>query len=151
MHSSCRAVGNWRIALVWHARAEFCNFMKNNYGIHRISKYEFGFSMIPPSTSGDNIRSFLLLNSTVPAGLHGISTPTAAGSEFSASPLKVLYFGCGKITDVGTFSFRWILPFWYFCFLLADKSRVALSAKRKQSTLPEIRSVRAHKFHLRFQ
>ena len=36
--------------------------------------------------------------------------------------------------DVGTVSFRWILPFWYFCFLLAHtcKARLALYAKRKQ-------------------
>jgi hypothetical protein len=41
-------------------------------------------------------------------------------------------FGNGKITNVGTFSFRWILPFWYFCFLLDDKASLALSSKRKQ-------------------
>ena len=26
-------------------------------------------------------------------------------------------FGLLKIVDIGTLSFRWILPFWYFCFL----------------------------------
>jgi hypothetical protein len=40
--------------------------------------------------------------------------------------------GCQNFTDVGTFSFRWILPFWYFCFLFEDKARIALSSKRKQ-------------------
>ena len=37
-----------------------------------------------------------------------------------------------SLSDVGTVSFRWILPFWYFCCLLADKARLALSATRKQ-------------------
>ena len=37
-----------------------------------------------------------------------------------------------SLSDVWTFSFRWILPFWYFCFLLGDKARLALSPKRKQ-------------------
>jgi hypothetical protein len=37
-----------------------------------------------------------------------------------------------SLSDVGTCSFRWILPFWYFCFLLGDKARLALSPKRKQ-------------------
>ena len=35
--------------------------------------------------------------------------------------------------DVGTVSFRWILPFWYFCFLLGNNVRLALSPKRKQN------------------
>jgi hypothetical protein len=35
-------------------------------------------------------------------------------------------FGCGKITDVGTFSFRRILPFWYFCLKTGYKARLAL-------------------------
>ena len=37
-----------------------------------------------------------------------------------------------KITDVGTFSFRWILPFWYFCFLFVNKASLALFTNRKQ-------------------
>ena len=37
-----------------------------------------------------------------------------------------------SLSDVGTLSFRWIFPFWYFCFLLEDKARLALSSKRKQ-------------------
>ena len=37
-----------------------------------------------------------------------------------------------SLSDVGTLSFRWILPFWYFCFLLAYKASLALYAKRKQ-------------------
>ena len=30
-----------------------------------------------------------------------------------------------KITEVGTFSFRWIMPFWYSCFLLEDKTSLS--------------------------
>jgi hypothetical protein len=41
-------------------------------------------------------------------------------------------FENSKIVDVETFSFRWTLLFWYFCFLLEDKARLALSSKRKQ-------------------
>ena len=41
-------------------------------------------------------------------------------------------FGCEEIMDVRTVSFRWILPFWYFCFLLGNKTRLALFPKRKQ-------------------
>ena len=41
-------------------------------------------------------------------------------------------FDYSKTVDVGTLSFRWIFPFWYFCFLLEDKARLALSSKRKQ-------------------
>ena len=37
-----------------------------------------------------------------------------------------------SLSDVGTFSFWWILPFWYFCFLLQYKARLALYAERKQ-------------------
>ena len=48
------------------------------------------------------------------------------------SKFSVLYSWPRKIMDVGTFSFRWILPFWYFCFLLGDKASLALSPKRKQ-------------------
>ena len=44
---------------------------------------------------------------------------------FAACPISMYcIFGYGKITDIGTFSFRWILPFWYFCFLLAHKARM---------------------------
>ena len=34
--------------------------------------------------------------------------------------------GREKITDVGTLSFRWILPFWYFCLKTQYKARLAL-------------------------
>ena len=46
-----------------------------------------------------------------------------------------LYCTCGrhKIVDVGTVSFRWIMSFWYFCFLLGGKARLALLLKRKQA------------------
>ena len=37
-----------------------------------------------------------------------------------------------KITDVGTFSFRWILPFWYFCLQTQYKARLALYCVFKQ-------------------
>ena len=40
--------------------------------------------------------------------------------------------GHEKITDVGTFSFRWILPFWYFCFIFEDTASPYLYVKRKQ-------------------
>ena len=34
--------------------------------------------------------------------------------------------------DVGSFIFRWILPFRYFWFLLPDNASLALSSKKKQ-------------------
>jgi hypothetical protein len=37
-----------------------------------------------------------------------------------------------SLSDVGTLSFRWILPFWYFCFLLAYKPSLALYPVFKQ-------------------
>ena len=56
----------------------------------------------------------------------------AAHSCTTAVVRPYCIFGYGKITDVGTFSFRWILPFWYFCFLLEDIASLDLSSKRKQ-------------------
>jgi hypothetical protein len=43
------------------------------------------------------------------------------------------YYTCGwhKIMEVVTVSFLWILPFWYFCSILAYKVRLALYAKVK--------------------
>jgi len=40
--------------------------------------------------------------------------------------------GCEKITDVEIISFRWILPFWYFCFIFGYTASLNLYAKRKQ-------------------
>ena len=37
-----------------------------------------------------------------------------------------------SLSDVGTLSFRWNLPFWYFCFLLTYKLRLAVYLKIKQ-------------------
>ncbi len=56
-------------------------------------------------------------------------------------------FDCSKIVDVGTLSFRWILPFWYFCFLLEDKASLALSSKTSERegklSNPRARAARA--------
>ena len=40
--------------------------------------------------------------------------------------------GWGKFTDVRTLIFRWILPFWYFCFIFGYTASLDLYAKRKQ-------------------
>jgi hypothetical protein len=40
--------------------------------------------------------------------------------------------GYEKITDVRTLSFRWILPFWYFCFIFEYTASLDLYVKRKQ-------------------
>jgi hypothetical protein len=40
--------------------------------------------------------------------------------------------GYEEITDIGTLSFRWILPFWYFCYIFAYKANLDLYAKIKQ-------------------
>ena len=37
-----------------------------------------------------------------------------------------------KITDVGTLSFRWILPFWYFWIIFKYTASLYLYVKRKQ-------------------
>ena len=37
------------------------------------------------------------------------------------------------LSDVGTLSFRWILPFWYFCLRKCDKASLALSHLRKRN------------------
>jgi len=50
----------------------------------------------------------------------------------SSTKFSTVFFGHGKITDIGTVSFRWILPFWYFCFISAYKASLALYAERKQ-------------------
>jgi hypothetical protein len=56
-----------------------------------------------------------------------------------------------SLSDVGTFSFRWILPFWYFCFLLAYKAR----QRGSLYTLKESRSIKtaivinSWQFHIR--
>ena len=40
--------------------------------------------------------------------------------------------GFEKITDVGTLSFRWILPFWYFWIIFTYTASLDLYVKRKQ-------------------
>jgi hypothetical protein len=40
--------------------------------------------------------------------------------------------GLQEITDFATVSFRWIIHFWYFCFILAYKASLALYSKIKQ-------------------
>ena len=82
---------------------------------------------------------------STPVGDHG-GIACAAGSFcfclfFAACPISMYcIFGYGKITDIGTFSFRWILPFWYFCFLLAHKARIF---QRPRGTLVNCQT-RAH-------
>ena len=44
----------------------------------------------------------------------------------------VLYTWLLKITDVRILSFRWILPFWYFCFIVEFTASLDLYVKRKQ-------------------
>jgi hypothetical protein len=71
----------------------------------------------------------------------------AAHSCTTAVVRPYCIFGYGKITDIGTFSFRWILPFWYFCFLLEDKVSLALSSKTSERegklSNPRARAARA--------
>ena len=68
-----------------------------------------------------------------------VYTHTARCTKFSRSTCTmVLHVGMlyctyhrQKNTDIETLSFRWILPFWYFCFLLRDKASLALSLKNQ--------------------
>ena len=69
-----------------------------------------------------------------------VYTHTARCTKFSRSTCTmVLHVGMlyctyhrQKNTDIETLSFRWILPFWYFCFLLGNVEGLALFPKRKQ-------------------
>ena len=52
---------------------------------------------------------------------------------YSCSTRVQLYciFGCGKITDVASLSFPWIIHFWFLCLISKYKERLALYSEIK--------------------
>jgi len=53
-------------------------------------------------------------------------------STISCPNGTVLYTWIQKLTDIEILSFRWILTFWYFCFIFGYKVSLDLYATRKQ-------------------
>jgi hypothetical protein len=80
---------------------------------------------------------------TTPA-THGAAREWAAGYACSIpgrlGPTADIYctYGWAKIVDVGTLIFRWIIHFWYVCFIWRDKARLTSSPRMPEAQVSKV-------------